>query len=91
MSKKKASLLIRSDGTEAEVSPRAAVWSLGEMQGHVGGFIELVLHTKLATGMVMFVNEDGRMRGLPPNRKASMLADVPIVGDVLIVPVEQVE
>ena len=87
---KKASLWIKADRTHEEVFPAGAQWTLSEMQARVGGYVELVGCANLAAGQLMFVDEDGLMKKLPPNSKASMMAGRPIVGDALIVPKEQV-
>lgn len=91
MSAKKASLWIKADETQEEVFPAGAKWTLAEMQAKVGGYIEQIHRTNLAAGQLMFVNEDGLMKQLAPNRRASMVAGRSIVGDALIVPKGQVE
>lgn len=57
---------------------------LRTMQGLVGGYIECV---PLAPGVDMFVNEEGLLRSLPPNRLIRRIdgAEIPIVGDAIIV------
>jgi hypothetical protein len=57
--------------------------SLEEMQGVVGGYIEAV-HILDVPGKVMIVNEEGRLKHLPLNIKASTMARQEIVGDVLV-------
>jgi hypothetical protein len=58
---------------------------LSTMQGVVGGYIE---HVSLPNGGSMYVNEEGKIKGLPINESATFLAEVDphdvIVGDVLI-------
>jgi len=58
------------------------------LQEKVGGFIELI---RVGTGIDMYVNEDGRMRGCPTNIRATGLLRkfppwlaVDIVGDAVI-------
>ena len=61
--------------------------TLKEMQEVVGGYIEFLY---LKNNLVMIVNEEGKMIGLPYNPKATLLVqenninDI-IVGDVLVV------
>lgn len=91
MSKTKASLWIKADGANQTVFPAGAKWTLSEMQAKVGGYVELIGRTELSKGKLMFADEDGLMKRLPPNEKASVMAGRPIVGDMLVVPEGQVE
>lgn len=59
--------------------------TLEALQKEVGGYIETVT---LSPGCVMIVDEEGRLKDKPFNRKASDLSGVDIVGDALIVGVE---
>lgn len=67
----------------------AKAFSLEELQGFVGGYVEAL---RMDTGQMMFLNEDGKSMGLPFNLIANMLAhdltgiapNDSIVGDVLI-------
>jgi len=79
-------MLIRADGTEVEITPKAKKFSLEELQALVGGYIEAVPHVPggLDADDDMICNEEGKLRGMPLNRKASMLAAQLIVGDVVI-------
>ncbi len=73
--------IIRLDGSRETLTPEnREVFSLKEMQGVVGGYIEFVC----LPAQVMVVNEDGLSLGLLPNPEASSLAGRPIVGDVLV-------
>src|SRR5215831_15225353 len=64
--------------------------SLRQMQEVVGGYIEAVyvewpLPTSgLIAGMLMWVNEEGKLHGLPRNRTASLIANQVIAGNVLL-------
>ena len=72
---------IKVDGTELTVSPiNENNFSLKEMQEIVGGYITLV---NLKDGFVLVVNEDGIHQGLSFNKKASKIAGISLVGDVL--------
>jgi len=73
-------IVIRADGTEAEVKPKGKTLSLEEMQAAVGGYIERVQ----IRGGEVYVDEDGRMKGLPLNMKASMLAGMDLCGNALV-------
>jgi hypothetical protein len=58
--------------------------SLDTMQKLVGGYIEAVT---LAPGVIMYVNEEGLLRSLPPNRLIRRIdgAEIPVVGDAIII------
>lgn len=62
---------------------------LKSYQELVGGYVEVVRLPHLKTGrkapIVMVVNEEGVLRGLSPNRRASVIAHRLIVGDVFLV------
>lgn len=85
----RTSLWVKADGTDQDVRPKGERWTLTEMQEKVGGYIEVVPDTNLPAGQLMVANEEGLLLGLPLNRKATMMAGRPIVGDVLIIPTEQ--
>ena len=72
--------LIKADGTETELKPAKKSLSLDELQAAVGGWIEQI---RLGRD-VMLVNEEGTMRELPINEKASMRAGTTIRGDVVL-------
>jgi hypothetical protein len=80
-------VLITSDGVETIVKPANGQFTLEELQGFVGGWIELI---RTNDGRQMWLNEEGKLNRLPLNWKATLLTrgivndnDV-IVGDVLI-------
>lgn len=58
-------------------------WTLDEVQGLVGGYVQLI---QLDDGLTMLVDEEGRMKGLPLNQGASLLSGHPVVGTALIFP-----
>jgi hypothetical protein len=88
---KQRGLLIKTTGEESFIDSAFEEFSLEELQGVVGGLIELC---ETNTGKVMVINEEGKLIPLPFNPKATMLykyndqdvimGDV-IMGDVLIV------
>jgi hypothetical protein len=81
---------LRADGTAEEVAPvNGSDFQLPELQRFVGGYIERV---SLRNGDEMWLNEEGKLMGLPVNWDATDLfqrthgpIDV-IVGDVLVCP-----
>jgi hypothetical protein len=82
--------LIGVDGTEREVTPAAgSSFTLLEMRDMIGGWIEVVgLCDEEDAGRFLVVDEDGKMKGLPINLKASLLYANPfdhIVGPALLV------
>ena len=81
--------VIFTNGVEQEVSPKNGTdFSLEEMQGIVGGYIEIMPLDK--TGEIMVLNEEGKLMRLPLNEKATdyflqnSLFDDFIVGNVLV-------
>jgi hypothetical protein len=84
---------LKADGAIQEVKPATGrVFTLRELQGMVGGYIEIV---KTHTGDYMVVNEHGKLHGLPPNHAATERYQYgrhdPVVGDVLIATWEELE
>ena len=75
------SMVVNEDGTTVGTT-------LDDLQQIVAGYIELVY---LSDSEIMVVNEEGLLKGLPPNREASLLAQRPIVGDVVIVDQDEID
>jgi hypothetical protein len=82
-------ILYRTDGTQEVVKPgNKKDFTLKELQGFVGGYIELVF---ISDSRVMVVNEDGKLDELPINVRATEIiraqdiTDV-IAGDALVCP-----
>ena len=76
--------LIKSNGVQQEVSPKNGTdFSLEELQGFVGGYIEIIY---LDDTKIMVVNEEGKLNGLPYNERATAMVYFldAIVGDVLV-------
>lgn len=82
-------LLIKTDGTHAWVAPADGdAFTLKELQGFVGGYIEMV---PALDDDLMVLNEDGKGLRLPLNRAATLIFHVAggalfdyIVGNVII-------
>ena len=67
-------IIIRANGTRDRVLPDCSgVYSLKELQGFVGGPIELV-HLAHDPEHVLVVNEEDKLRGEPYNRDATTVA-----------------
>jgi hypothetical protein len=80
-------IVITPEGVETVVTPKNGTdFSLKECQASVGGYIETV---PTWDGRLMILNEEGKLKGLPRNAKATALFryDV-IVGPVLVCPEE---
>lgn len=76
--------IIKTTGETIEVSPKKGKYfSLQELQTIVGGYIEMVY---LDDSRFMVVNEEGKLKNLPLNEKATELFNSTdyIVGDVLV-------
>jgi hypothetical protein len=78
-------ILITTDG---EVVDNYDASSLSKKQSAVGGYIEYV-RTRL--GMTFIVNEEGMLLGLKPNMLASNVAEMMLLGNVLIVKDNEIE
>lgn len=88
---------IRADESQSEVTPaNGKVFTLAEMQRFVGGHIEAL---PMRNGKIMWINEEGKLKQLPPNLLADHIAHRQtgialwdqIVGDVLIATVAETE
>lgn len=79
--------IIKTDSTEQEFKPADKKISLKEMQEIVGGYIEIV---PLNNDKLFVCNEEGKIKGLPYNSKASEYFEKhtghydKIAGDVII-------
>lgn len=81
--------LLHQDGTEEEIQPQNGTdFSLHELQGYVGGYIEIV---HLPDGDIMVVDDEGLFKNYFVNEKASLLAGQAIVGDAVVCKSEQVK
>jgi hypothetical protein len=81
--------LMKASGETAEIQPwNGASFTLEELQEHVGGYVE---KQRLSVDKFMLMDEDGKQKGKPINREASLLlfgrlagiVDF-VVGDVLV-------
>ena len=85
-------LLVKADGRIDIVLPQGPEFTLEELQGFVGGYIELLkIHGSVDTYGefdMMFCNEEGKLQGLPTNLIATAIYahgwHDPVVGDVLL-------
>lgn len=83
--------LIKTDGTLTVVHPKAGIgnpFTLEELQGYVGGLIELIYPPD---GKIGIVNEEGLLLGLDYNLRASLATGYDLVGDVLICEDSEIE
>jgi len=84
--------MIKSDGSEGNWD----LFRLAELQKAVGGYVEVI---KLPNNKVMLVNEEGKIRNLPINEKATMFVKAEmqgafsddIRGDVIVCNVGDIE
>lgn len=76
--------LYKEDGTVEPLVPKCGPhFGLEELQAVVGGYIEVVPHAT-SDRLVLVVNEEGRLKGMAPNLKASLVAGRPIVGPAVV-------
>lgn len=75
---------VNYDGTSDEANPEnGKSYNLDELQEAVGGLIQIV-GTKHRDGKILVVNEEGLLKNLPLNWRATELAGQPIVGNALL-------
>ena len=76
------------DGTIETIAPQdGSSFTLKELQDHVGGgMVEAIGAVTGASGheVRMYANEEGRLKGMEPNEKASRLAHQLIVGPAVV-------
>lgn len=87
MAKARMPWIIRANGDQEFPNPaNRRTWTLKELQNIVGGSMELhpVPPGRGLKNALMVMNENGRLRGLPPNDVASLLMGMLVVGDVLV-------
>lgn len=63
--------LIKPDGSVEPYPPKGKTYTLEELQKAVGGYIE-ILHPP-DPKLLMVVNEEGKLKGLPNNDEATRL------------------
>lgn len=71
--------VIKADGSETPIQVEKQP-SLEDLISLVGGWLE---YHKAQDGKDMLMDEDGRMKGLPANPKASDLAGFTVLGTVI--------
>jgi hypothetical protein len=77
-------VVMHPDGRITPIAPKNGTeYTLEELQGFVGGYIELVPMSK---GRYAVVNEEGMYLGLGVNPGASLLLGMTVVGPVVVVP-----
>ena len=83
-------VILKTDGTTQAFYTALETPSLRELQRAVGGYIERIRMMQHVSWFkedpVMIANEEGRIKNLPPNMEASLLVQLPICGDVVIMP-----
>jgi hypothetical protein len=83
--------LIDIDGEVTQVQPKnESKFTLDELQGYVGGYIEVVPQFKFSR-KVFLVDEEGLLKGLEMNLIATGLISQPLFGNVLVLDVEEWE
>jgi hypothetical protein len=76
-------ILIKPDGSKEQIEPASGKYfTLEEMQGYVGGYIEKIYDR---SGRIIIGNEEGKLHNLPVNSVATnMWAPVNESFDVLV-------
>ena len=83
--------LITAEGEEKVVTPdNGEVFTLKELQTHVGGWIEVVPQ-RIHPDKVYLCDEEGLLKGKDVNSVVSETIDYRVVGDILIISHEEWE
>ena len=84
--------LYEPSGRDSDYVPRnGKKFTLEELQALVGGYIEMIRIPGDAGKRVLFVDEEGKLKGLKPNVRASHLAGQLIVGNALLCSPKEVD
>ena len=84
--------LYEPSGRDSDYTPRnGKMFTLAELQALVGGYIEMVRIPGDAGGRVFFVDEEGRLKKLRPNVKASQIAGQLLVGNAVLCSLKEVD
>ena len=75
--------LLKSSG---EIIPNVDISTLKKMQDLVQGYIEFVY----VGNTILVVNEEGLLNNLPQNQQASNISQRPLVGDVIVCSVAEI-
>lgn len=77
--------MLRVEGTTEEIKPAGQFWTLAELQGLVGGYIEVA---RTVDGRFLVIDEEGKLKKKPLNIQATRLyqwgRQDPIVGTALL-------
>ncbi|MPZ50842.1 MAG: DUF3846 domain-containing protein [Dehalococcoidia bacterium] len=84
--------LYEPSGRDSECTPHnGKKFTLAELQALVGGYIEMVRIPGDAGKRVFFVDEEGRLKKLPPNVRASHIAGQLLVGNAVLCSPKEVD
>ncbi len=84
--------LYEPSGRDSEYTPRnGKKLTLAELQALVGGYIEMVRIPGDAGRRVFFVDEEGMLKKLRPNVRASQIAGLLLVGNAVLCSPKEVD
>jgi Domain of unknown function (DUF3846) len=84
--------LYEPSGSDSECTPRnGKKFTLAELQALVGGYIEMVRIPGAAGKRIFFVDEEGRLKKLKPNVRASRIAGQILVGNAVLCSPKEVD
>jgi hypothetical protein len=73
------------DGIKTVIRPKnGKKFSLDELQTYVGGYIEIVALKPGNGHATMYINEEGKLKGLPYNPQATKIAVIDDYGDFIV-------
>lgn len=64
--------------------PAGEVYTLDELQGAVGGYIEIIYLSSMFHEYLMVIDEEGKVKGKAMNMFATQLAESELGGDVIV-------
>ena len=83
--------LYEPSGHDSDCTPRnGKKFTLVELQALVGGYIEMIRIPGDAGRRVFFVNEEGMLKKLRPNVRASQIAGQLLVGNAVLCSLKEV-
>lgn len=83
---KTSAVLFKTDGTVQSIKPKDKYFTLDELQGLVGGLIEL--YPRRINGHLLVCNEEGLILNLKKNQIFFAYSEIQLVGNVLVCPEE---
>lgn len=89
---KKTDMIIKADGSPIiAVAPKQRVYSLEELHEHTQSAWITIIRARFYPGMIIVLDDEGLLNHKDYNDRASQIAGIPLVGDVLVCRSEHVD